>query len=141
MRYIGVTTSNTSQHPDMERLVETRELDFIQVNYSVGDTVAERRVIPAAAANGVAVMTNRPFGNGRYFNLVAGHVLPDWAAEFDCESWAQFSLKYVLSNPDVTCVVPATSKSKHMADNAGAGYGRLPESDLRERMVRYLYTL
>lgn len=138
VRYIGITTSRESGHRQMEELIRRRKLDFIQVNYSPFETQAANRVIPAAAEHGVAVMTNRAFGNGAYFGRVAGKALPEWTADFDCESWAQLSLKYILGHPDVTCVLAATSNQRHMADNAGAGSGRLPDAAARERIASFL---
>ena len=141
VRYIGITTSRVRRFPEIEALIESGSLDFIQVNYSVTDTVAEERVIPAAVDHGVAVMINRPFGDGRYFRAVGGRELPPWAAEFGCESWGQFSLKYILSNPDVTCVIPATSNPEHMLDNARAAFGPLPDTTTRRRQVDHLQRL
>lgn len=141
VRYIGITTSRESGHAEMEALIRSHDLDFIQVNYSPMERQAEERVIPAAAERGVAVMINRAFGNGSYFQRVGGRALPEWAAEFDCESWAQLSLKYILGHPDVTCVLAATSNPKHMLDNARAGYGRLPDAAARRRIAEYLQTI
>jgi aryl-alcohol dehydrogenase-like predicted oxidoreductase len=141
VRYIGITTSQESGFAEMESLIRSHDLDFVQVNYSPLETEAARRVIPAAADRGVAVMINRAFGNGEYFSLLRGRPLPAWAAAFDCASWAQFSLKYILGNPDVTCVLAATSNSRHMKDNAAAGTGRLPDSATRRRIEEYLQAL
>ena len=141
VRYIGITTSRHSGFEEMERLIRNRRFDFIQVNYSPLEPEAAERVIPAAAERGVAVMVNRAFGNGDYFGLVSDRALPDWAAAFDCESWAQFSLKYILGNPDVTCVLAATSNPRHMADNARAGMGRLPDAGSRRRIETFLSDL
>jgi aryl-alcohol dehydrogenase-like predicted oxidoreductase len=141
VRYIGITTSRESGFAQMEQLVRKRKLDFIQVNYSPFEMRAAERVIPAAAERGVAVMINRAFGNGTYFGRIAGQKLPDWTAEFDCDSWAQLSLKYILGNPDVTCVLAATSNPRHMADNAGAGSGRLPDAATRQRIASFLQEL
>lgn len=138
VRYIGITTSRASGFEEMEGLIRRHELDFIQVNYSPMETGAAKRVIPAAAEHGVAVMVNRAFGNGEYFNDLRGRVLPDWAAEFGCASWAQFSLKYILGHPDVTCVLTATSNPDHMADNAQAGSGPLPDAAARRRIEQFL---
>lgn len=138
VRYIGITTSRESDFEQMESLIRSRDLDFIQVNYSALEPQAAERVIPAAAERGVAVMVNRAFMNGRFFPLVRGRELPPWAAEFDCESWAQLSLKYILGNPDVTCVLAATSNPRHMADNARAGSGRLPDAATRRRIEALL---
>lgn len=138
VRYIGITTSREGGHEEMETLIRSQELDFIQVNYSPMETRAAERVIPAAAERGVAVMINRAFGNGSYFGRIGGRPLPDWAADFGCESWAQFSLKYILGHPDVTCVLAATSNPEHMRDNARAGSGPLPDPAARKRIVDYL---
>lgn len=138
VRYIGITTSRESGFAEMEALLRSQPLDFIQVNYSPMETRAAERVIPAAAERGVAVMVNRAFGNGEYFGRVGGLALPAWAAEFGCESWAQFSLKYILGHPDVTCVLTATSNPAHMADNLQAAAGPLPDAATRQRIVRYL---
>jgi diketogulonate reductase-like aldo/keto reductase len=140
-RYIGISTSELPHFDDMERLVNTEEMDFLQINFGVTDTLAGERVIPAAADRGVAVMINSPFADGGYFGRLRGHDLPDWAAEFDCESWAQFALKYVLATPGVICVIPATSNSGHMIDNARAGLGRLPDAAMRRRMVEHIRSL
>lgn len=141
VRYIGITTSRRSGHEEMESLIRSQDLDFIQVNYSPMETQAAERVIPAAADRGVAVMINRAFGNGSYFERVSGHTLPAWAAEFGCESWAQFSLKYILGHPDVTCVLTATSNPNHMLDNAQAGSGLLPDTAARKGIVEFLQEL
>jgi diketogulonate reductase-like aldo/keto reductase len=141
VRHIGITTSRESGFEQMEQLIRRRKLDFIQVNYSPFEMQAADRVIPAAAEHGVAVMINRAFGNGAYFGHVAGQKLPDWSADFDCESWAQLALKYILGNAAVTCVLAATSNPQHMADNAGAGSGRLPDAAARERIASFLRDL
>ena len=141
VRYIGITTSRESGFQQMEQLIRRRKLDFIQVNYSPFEMQAAERVIPAAAEHGVAVMINRAFGNGAYFGRVAGQKLPDWTADFDCGSWAQLSLKYILGNADVTCVLAATSNPQHMVDNAAAGSGRLPDAAARERIATFLQDL
>ncbi|HET6629578.1 MAG TPA: aldo/keto reductase [Woeseiaceae bacterium] len=141
VRYIGITTSRRSGHEQMEALIRSHDLDFIQVNYSPMETDAAERVIPAAAERGVAVMINRAFGNGSYFERVGGRPLPDWAADFGCESWAQFSLKYILGNRDVTCALAATSNPQHMLDNARAGSGPLPDEAARRRIVEFLQSI
>lgn len=141
IRYLGITTSEQSGFSEMESLIKSHDLDFIQVNYSPLETEAAERVIPAAAERGVAIMINRAFGNGAYFKLLQGKKLPGWAADFDCESWAQFSLKYILGHEDVTCVLAATSNARHMRDNARAGTGRLPDAATRQRIEKYLQAL
>jgi aryl-alcohol dehydrogenase-like predicted oxidoreductase len=134
VRYIGVTHSRTSAFGELERVMRSEPLDFVQLNYSFTEPAAEDRLLPLAADRGMAVMVNRPFENGALFRAVQGRALPDWAAEFDCASWAQFSLKYILAHPAVTCVIPATSNPEHVADNMGAGTGRLPDQRTRARI-------
>ncbi len=137
VRYIGVTHSRVSAHDELERLLQKEKLDFVQLNYSFTEPNAEQRLLPLAADKGVAVIANRPFENGALFRRVKGKALPAWSDEFDCKSWAQFSLKYVLSHPAVTCVIPATSNPKNLVDNMGAGVGRLPDANTRRRMREY----
>lgn len=134
VRHIGVTHSRVSAFEELEKVMRSEPLDFVQLNYSFTEPQAEQRLLPLAADRGMAVMVNRPFENGALFGAVKDRPLPDWAAEFDCESWAQFSLKYILAHPAVTCVIPATSNPKHVADNMGAGSGRLPDENTRRRM-------
>lgn len=134
VRYVGVTHSRVSAFEELERVMNDYELDFVQLNYSFTEPQAEQRLLPLAADRGIAVMVNRPFENGALFGKVKDRPLPGWAAEFDCESWAQFSLKYILGQPAVTCVIPATSNPRHVVDNMGAGTGRLPDEATRRRM-------
>jgi diketogulonate reductase-like aldo/keto reductase len=141
IRYLGVTHSRVSAHPEVEKVVETEKLDFVQLNYSIETTDAEKRLLPLAADKGTAVLINEPFESGDLFRRVKGKTLPPWAAEFDCQSWAQFFLKYIISNPAVTCVIPATSKPEHLKDNMQACYGLLPDENIRRRMVEYMKKL
>lgn len=134
-RYIGITHWNRSAHEDLARILEAEPLDFVQLNYSLGERDAEERLLPLAADKGVAVLVNRPFGKGALFGHVAGRALPDWAGELGCESWAQFFLKFVISHPAVTCVIPATAKPAHLIDNMAAGTGPLPSGPERARMA------
>jgi len=136
VRYIGVTHSRVHAFDELERIMKTTQIDFVQLNYSFTEPDAERRLLPLAADRGIAVLVNRPFENGALFRKLGGRPLPDWAAEFDCGSWAQFSLKYILGDPAVTCVIPATSNPRHLVDNMGAGSGRLPDAAARQRMRR-----
>jgi len=133
-RYIGVTVSNDSNHERMEAFIRSESPDFVHVNLSVVETAAEERLLPLARDRGMAVLTNRPFMNGAWFGMVQGRELPEWAAEFDCASWAQFSVKYVLSNPAVTCALTETTDPAHMAENLLSGVGRLPDEATRSRM-------
>jgi len=133
-RYIGATVSSDDQHAAMMDFMRGERPDFIQVNYSVVETHAETGVLPLAADLGIAVLINRPFLNGGYFSQVRGVPLPEWTAEFDCHSWAQFSLKYILAQPAVTCVLTETTNPKHLLENLATAYGRLPDAKTRRRM-------
>jgi diketogulonate reductase-like aldo/keto reductase len=134
VRYVGVTHYTASGYDELERLLRAEPLDFVQVNYSLGEREAERRILPLARDRGIAVLVNRPFSEGGLFQRVRGRALPAWAAELDCESWAQFFLKWILAHPAVTCVIPATSRPEHLVDNMKAGVGRVPDAAARERM-------
>lgn len=133
-RYVGVTISRLRQFEHMERVMRSEPLDFIQVNYSLGERQAAERLLPLAQDRGFAVMINEPYNAGRLFRAVRGEPLPEWAAEFDCLSWGQFFLKYILAHPAVTVVIPGTSDPEHLVDNMGAGLGRLPDERTRRRM-------
>ena len=133
-RYIGVTVSANARHGLMETFMRENSPDFVHVNYSPMENRAEERLLPLARDMGMAVLINRPFMNGSYFGMVAGKELPAWAADFDCETWAQFSLKYVLANPAVTCVLTETTNPEHMEENIHAAFGRLPDESTKGRM-------
>ena len=133
-RYIGVTVSSASLYDRLASFVSREQPDFVQVNYSITERQAEQRMLPMMQDKGIGVIINRPFMNGDYFRKIGDRPLPDWAAEFDCESWAQFSLKYILPHPAITCVLTETTKSKHMAENARAAFGRMPDQNQRARM-------
>jgi len=141
VRYIGITHYHSGAYDDLERLIKTREYDFVQLNYSIAEREAERSILPLAQEMGVAVIANRPFAQSSLFSRVRGKTVPAWAAEFDCTSWAQFFLKYIVSHPALTCAIPATNKPEHMADNMMAGNGRLPDAQTRRKMAEYLDTL
>lgn len=134
IRYLGVTHYTASGYDELERVLSDETLDFVQINYSLGEREAERRILPLARDRRVAVIVNRPFLDGALFREVRGRALPPWAAELGCESWAQFFLKWILAHPAVTCVIPGTSRPEHVADNMKAGIGILPDSATRERM-------
>lgn len=140
-RYIGVSRNASTHYDDIMKLMDTGTVDIVQVNYSALETDAENRVLPMAMDKGIAVNINRPFLNGEYFSLVSGHQLPEWAAEFDCETWAQFALKFILSHPAVNCVIAETSSPEHAIDNIGAGFGRLPDEAERKRIAAHLKEL
>lgn len=135
IRYIGITTSHGRRHEDMERIMGTQALDFVQFTYNVLDREAERRLLPLARERGLAVIINRPFQGGALFSRVRDRPLPGWAAEIGCANWAQVFLKFIVSHPAVTCAIPATSRVEHMRENMGAAFGPLPDAALRERMA------
>jgi diketogulonate reductase-like aldo/keto reductase len=138
LRYIGVTHYTEGAHDELERVLRTEPLDFVQVNYSPGEREAERRILPLARDRGVAVLVNRPFAEGGLFHRVRGRPLPPWAADAGAESWAQLFLKWILAHPAVTCALPATSRLQHLQDNMKAGTGALPDAAARERLVALL---
>ena len=139
IRYIGITHYTTGALPELARIL-TREpgIDFVQLGYSLATRSPETEVLPVAASRGVAVIANQPLERGDLFRRVRGRPLPDWAGEFDCASWAQLFLKYILAEPAVTCVIPATGNSRHLKDNLAAGFGRLPDARQRQQ-VRELW--
>jgi diketogulonate reductase-like aldo/keto reductase len=135
VRYLGVTHYTASAYDELERVLRSEPFDFVQVNYSLGERDAERRILPLARDRGIAVLVNRPFAGGGLFERVRGQPLPPWAAEIGCQSWAQLFLKWILAHPAVTCVIPATSRPQHLLDNMTAGAGGLPDAAMRERMA------
>jgi diketogulonate reductase-like aldo/keto reductase len=141
IRYLGITHYEAGAFADVERIMRSEKLDFVQINYSLMEREAEERVLPLARERGVAVIVNRPFGGGDLFSRSRSKPLPDWAAEFDCNSWAQFFLKWIVANPAVTCAIPATNKPRHLEDNMGGGIGRLPDAKMRQRMVELASSL
>jgi len=136
-RYIGITHYTTNALESLSDIIAREEIDFVQLAYSIGVRQAEERLLPLAAERGVAVLVNRPYESGQLFRTVKGRQLPSWAAEFDCASWGQFFLKFILSHPAVTCAIPGTSKPKHLIDNAAAGHGGLPDKMQRDRMAAF----
>jgi diketogulonate reductase-like aldo/keto reductase len=149
VRYIGASltnirnVSNFDRDP-IERFMKEKHPDFFLLGYSMFQNEAEDRLLPLAADLGIAIIVSEAFKtttDGAYFSDTSGKALPEWAAEFDCESWAQFGLKYIVSHPAVTTVVTETSKVKHVIDNMGAGYGRLPDSVMRKRMAEHFFTM
>ena len=137
-RYIGIAIARSSYYDMVESVINGGTADFVQLNYSMLEPESGDRLLPLARDRGVAVVVNRPFINGQYFALVRDRTLPSWAAEFDCRSWAQFSLKYILANPAVNCVLTETSKTKHAIDNLSAAFGRLPDEKTRARMLELI---
>jgi diketogulonate reductase-like aldo/keto reductase len=141
IRYIGITHYESGAFAEVEKIMRSEKLDFVQINYSIMEREAEERVLPLAQERGIAVIVNRPFGGGDLFNRVRSKSVPEWSAEFDCKSWAQFFLKWIVANPAVTCAIPATDKPRHLEDNMQAGIGRLPDASTRQRMVESLRSL
>ncbi len=138
IRYVGITTSHGRRHEDMEKIMNAGDLDFIQLTYNLTHREVEARLLPLAADKGIAVIANRPPDGGP---LVTGlkekkAPLPEWAGEFDCKTWAEFMLKFVISHPAVTCAIPATSKVAHLNENMAAGKGRMPDSETRKSMIQ-----
>jgi len=137
IRYIGITTSRAEQYADFEKVMRQEDLDFVQLNYSIEQREAAERLMPLAADRGMAVMVNRAFGGGRIFAAMGDRPVPDWAREFDCSSWAQFMLKYAISHPAATVVIPGMTKAHHVDDNMMAGRGRLPDQEERRKMAAF----
>jgi diketogulonate reductase-like aldo/keto reductase len=138
VRYIGITHYEAGAFGDVARILASEKLDFVQINYSIAEREAEEKILPLAQQRGVAVIANRPFGGGDLFSRVRGKALPDFAKDFDCTSWAQFFLKWIVAHPAVTCAIPATNNVRHLEDNIRGGVGRLPDAKMRARMVDYI---
>ena len=139
-RYIGITHWRPGTQDALVPVLENQQVDFAQFQYNIEERSAEERILPVAADRGVATMINVPFGRGRLFQATRGMEVPGWAKEF-APTWGQFYLKFILSHPAATCVIPATSKPRNMADNAGAGQGRLPDASERQRMIDWVEAL
>ncbi|MBL8534453.1 MAG: aldo/keto reductase [Betaproteobacteria bacterium] len=137
VRYLGITHYHSGAYAELERLLRMRVWDFVQLNFSLAERDAQDRLLPLAAELGVAVIVNRPFAQGSLFSRVRGKPLPEWAGQFDCTSWAQYFLKWIVSHPAVTCVIPASRKKEHTEDNLRAGLGRLPDAATRQRMAEW----
>lgn len=138
IRYTGITTSHGRSHSELAQILKKEKFDFVQFTYNIEDRMAEKTLFPIVRDRGIATLINVPFQRGSLFSKVSGKPLPEWAAEFDCASWGQFFLKFIGSHPDVTCIIPATTKVRHMADNMAAGFGRLPDAGMRKRMIEYM---
>src|SRR6202789_1189216 len=140
-RYTGITTTYKEAYGAAEAILKRAKPDFLEIDYAIDNRDAEERLLPAAADAGTAVLVALPFGRGRLFRKALGKKLPDWAADFDCTSWGQFFLKFILGHPAVNAVIPGTDKPQHMIDNLNAGLGRMPDAKERERMAKYVESL
>lgn len=141
LRYVGITTSEGRRHRDVEQIMRSRPLDFVQVTYNILDREVEDRILPLAQDRGIGVIINRPFREGALINKLQRHPLPGWAAEIDCVSWAQFILKFIVSHPAIICAIPATTRVDHVQENMRAARGPLPEQSMRARMIAYVEKL
>jgi diketogulonate reductase-like aldo/keto reductase len=141
VRYVGITTSEGRRHRDVERIMASQPIDFVQVTYNVLDREVEARILPLARERGIGVIVNRPFREGALIRQVQRHRLPAWAAEIGCTSWAQFLLKFVIAHPDVTCAIPATGNVAHVQENMGVARGILPDAAMRKRMADHVEAL
>ncbi len=137
IRYVGISTSHGRRHRELKRIMETEDIDFIQLTYNIQDREAERHLLPMAIERDIAVIANRPFRRAALFDHLHGRRLPAWAEDFDCQNLAQFLLKFIVSHPAITCAIPATSQVAHMTENMGAQLGRLPDATARRRMIQW----
>lgn len=141
IRYTGITHYNSGSYDTIEQVLKQESFDFLQINYSIAEPEAEERLFPLAAEKGTAILVNRPFKTGSLFYAVKDRKLPDFAAEFDCDNWASFFLKFILAHPAITCIIPATSNPSHLQEYIKAGSGRLPDEALRKKMKEFLQSL
>jgi diketogulonate reductase-like aldo/keto reductase len=141
LRYVGITTSEGRRHRDLEQIIRTQRIDFVQLSYNLLDRDVEERLLPLAQERAIAVLVNRPFRQGALLRQLQRHPLPDWANEVDCTSWAQLALKFVISHPAVTCAIPATSNPLHVRENLMAARGPMPDATLRQRMASHVARL
>ncbi len=135
LRYVGITTSEGRRHREIEQIMRSQRIDFVQLSYNLLDREAEETLLPLARERGIAVLVNRPFREGALLRQLQRHPLPGWAREIDCMNWAQVALKFIVSHPAVTCAIPATSSALHVRENMGAASGRMPDAALRQRMA------
>ncbi len=141
VRYVGITTSHGRRHRDLVRIMELYPIDFVQASYNILDREVESRILPLARERGIAFIANRPFQRGMLIERMKRFPLPNWASEFDCNTWAAFLLKFIVSHPDVTCVIPATSRVDHMQENMAALVGGQPDAGMRRRMIEHVEEL
>jgi diketogulonate reductase-like aldo/keto reductase len=141
VRYVGITTSEGRRHREFEQIMRSQKLDFIQVTYNVLDREIEQRILPLARDRGIGVIVNRPFREGALIRRVQRHPLPAWAPEMGCANWAQVLLKFIVSHPDITCAIPATSRVEHVRENMGAARSPMPDEAMRRRMIAHIEAL
>lgn len=141
IRYIGITHYTVGHHDELAKIIKRDQIDFVQFNFSIATRDAEKTLLPLAADRNVGVIINKPFESGELFSRTKGKQVPSWASEFDCTSWGQFFLKYIIAHPGVTCAIPATAKVHHLKDNMLACYGRLPDEQTRSKMVAHFQSL
>lgn len=141
IRYVGITTSEGRRHAEIERIMATQPIDFVQVTYNILDREVEGRILPLARERRIAVIVNRPFREGHLIRQLERRPLPAWVAQTGAASWAQFILKFIVSHPEVTCVIPATTRVDHVRENIAAATGALPDEALRRRMAEYVRAL
>ena len=141
VRYIGITTSEGRRHDEVERIMRSQPIDFLQISYNVLDREIEPRILPLARERKIGVIVNRPFRQGDLIKAVQRHPLPGWAAEIGAANWAQLLLKFIIAHPDITCAIPATTRTDHLAENMGAGHGALPDTAFRQRIAAYVEAL
>lgn len=141
VRYVGITTSSDRQYENLAAILQSEELDFVQFDYAIDNRNAEESLLPIVRDRGLATLVNGPFGRTRLFRRVGERPVPDWAQEFGANTWAQFFLKWLVGNPDITVVIPATSDTEHLRDNMGAGLGRVPNEEERTRMAALIDSL
>jgi diketogulonate reductase-like aldo/keto reductase len=137
VRYVGITTSEGRRHRDVEEIMRSQRIDFVQFTYNLLDREVEQRLLPLAQDRGIAVLANRPFREGDLLRQLQRHPLPPWAREIGAASWAQLALKFIISHPAVTCAIPATSRVDHVQENMAAASGPLPDAALRRRMAAH----
>ena len=135
IRYIGITHYHSGGYSEMEKIMKSEKIDFIQINYNLAVREAGEKILPLAKDKGIAVLINRPYEGGTLFRKFKNKTFPNWAEEFDATTWGQFFLKFILANQAVTCVIPGTSKAKHMRDNVQAGFGKLPTAEHQRQMI------
>ena len=135
LRYVGITTSEGRRHGEIERVMRTQPIDFVQITYNPLDREVEQRILPLAEERRIAVIANRPFREGELLRALARHPLPGWVAELGCDGWAQAVLKFIVAHPAVTCAIPATNQVAHVVQNLGAARGVLPDKALRARIA------